>query len=352
MLQKKLAATAALALTALALSACNAQTPSASGNETASESAVSQNQGEAAAAFPVTIEHALGKTVIESEPRRVATVGWANQEVALALGIVPVGMAKVTWGDDDKDGILPWVEDKISELGGQTPALWDETDGINFEAVAASEPDVILAAYSGLTAEEYEKLSQIAPVVAYPEVPWGTSYQDMIRLGAQALGRSEEGEKLVATLEAQTQEELGKHPKLQQAKVLFTYIDPADFSQVGFYTAHDTRPGFLLDAGLPEAQILSEESAKTKEFYVTVSAEQADRFADVDLFITYGDPGSDLVERLQADPLLGKIPAVQKGQIAVLENDTPLSAMANPGPLSLPWGLDRYLAILSENLPA
>ena len=60
--------------------------------------------------FPVTIEHAYGSTTITERPERVATVAWANHEVPLALGVVPVGMSKATWGDDDGDGVLPWVE--------------------------------------------------------------------------------------------------------------------------------------------------------------------------------------------------------------------------------------------------
>src|SRR5215203_6322792 len=102
-----------------------------------------------AAAFPVTIEHAFGKTTISAKPQRVATVAWANYEVALALGVVPAGFAKADWGDDDGDGVLPWVEDKLTQLGAATPVLLDEADGIDFEAVADTDPDVILAAYSG-----------------------------------------------------------------------------------------------------------------------------------------------------------------------------------------------------------
>ena len=131
--------------------------------------------GASSSAFPVTIEHAFGETTIEAKPERVATVAWANHEVPLALGVVPVGMGEATWGDDDDDGVLPWVEDKLEELGADTPVLFDETDGIDFEAVADTEPDVILASYSGLTQEDYDTLSKIAPVVAYPEVAWGTS---------------------------------------------------------------------------------------------------------------------------------------------------------------------------------
>src|SRR3712207_8900168 len=56
----------------------------------------------------------------------------------------------------------------------RSPVLFDETDGLDFEAVADTDPDVILAGYSGLTQEDYDTLSDIAPVVAYPEAAWAT----------------------------------------------------------------------------------------------------------------------------------------------------------------------------------
>ncbi len=72
----------------------------------------------------MTVKHALGTTVIGSEPKRVATVNWANEEVPLALGVVPVGMAKATFGDDDGDGVLPWTEKRLKELDAKTPVLF------------------------------------------------------------------------------------------------------------------------------------------------------------------------------------------------------------------------------------
>ena len=105
-------------------------------------------------------------------------------------------MAKATWGDDDDDGVLPWVKDQLEELDAETPVLFDETEGIDFEAVADTEPDVILAAYSGLTKEEYDTLSKIAPVVAFPELAWGTTMWEMIERNSAALGLAAEGEKL------------------------------------------------------------------------------------------------------------------------------------------------------------
>ena len=303
-----------------------------------------------AGAFPVTIEHAFGETTITEQPERVASVAWANHEVPLALGIVPVIQEKVTWGDDDANGILPWVEDELADLGAEPPALYDPTDGIDFEAINDAAPDVILAAYSGLTEEEYETLSKIAPVIAYPEVAWATSVEDMITMNAAALGFPDAGAALVDELDGEVAEALAAHAALDGAKVLFSYIDPADFSKIGFYTTHDTRPGFLAGIGLPLPTVVEEESATTDAFYVEVSAEEADRFADVDVFVTYGDDAETFIAALQADPLLSQIPAIAEGRIAVLQNSTPLAASANPSPLSIGWGIDDYFALLSAPL--
>jgi iron complex transport system substrate-binding protein len=335
---------AAAIITATALTACSTA-PAPDGGGTGGEAAAPTSSGDGT--FPVAIQHVYGTTTIESKPERIATVAWANHEVPLALGVVPVGMSKATWGDDDGDGVLPWVEDRLEELGAETPVLFDETDGIDFEAVADTDPDVILASYSGITQEEYDTLSKIAPVVAYPEVAWGTSVEDMIRLNSTAIGLAAEGETLIGELDAEVDAALAAHPELDGKKILFSFIDPADFSQIGFYTIHDTRPGFLESIGLPQPTVVEEESAGTDEFYVTVSAEEADRFEDIDVFVTYGEADGAIISELQADPLLSQIPAIANGSIAILENSTPLAASANPSPLSIGWGIDEYFALLA-----
>ncbi|CAH0138223.1 putative siderophore-binding lipoprotein YfiY [Microbacterium foliorum] len=333
-----LAAGVAAAL-AIGLTAC-----ATSSNDNASDSAGGNPADDSA--FPVTIEHVYGETTIESKPERVATVAWANHEVPLALGIVPVGMSKATWGDDDDNGILPWVEDKLDELGADEPVLFDESDGIDYEAVADTNPDVILAAYSGLTQEEYDTLSKIAPVVAYPEVAWGTPVDEMIEMNSKALGLEEQGDALIEELHADAAKALEENSALKGKKVLFAYFEPGDLSQVGYYTAVDTRPGYLHDdLGLPLPKLV-EDNEDSEEFSLLVSAEEADKFDDVDVFVTYGDDST--LATLQGDPLLSKIPAVAAGNVVILPNSTPLAASANPSPLSIQWGLSDYLALLAS----
>lgn len=334
---------AALVAAALLATACGDDDTSAADTTDSTDAAGAASSAE----FPITISHVYGETVIESKPERIATVAWANHEVPLALGIVPVGMAKATWGDDDEDGVLPWVEERLEELGAETPVLFDETDGIDAEAVANTEPDVILAAYSGLTEEDYEILSKIAPVVPYPEVAWGTSVEDMILVNSAAMGMAAEGEALVADLDAEIDAAMAEYPQLADKTIIFSYIDPTDPSQIGFYTTHDTRPGFLHGLGMPVPSIVEEMSAETEEFYTSISAEQADLLDDVDILVIYGEGHDETVEALRAEALLSTIPAVERGSVAVLENSTPLAASANPSPLSIGWGIDEYFALMA-----
>lgn len=298
----------------------------------------------AASGYPITIKHALGTTVIKQKPQRVATVNWANHEVPLALGVVPVGFAAANFGDDDRDGLLPWVFEKLKSLNAKTPVLFDEGDGIDFEAVAKTKPDVILAAYSGLSQQDYDKLSQIAPVVAYPGSAWATDWRDMIRFNAAGMGLIAEGNALIKDTENKIALTVAGYPQLKGKEVMFiTHLDTTDLSVIRFYSANDTRVKFFLDLGLKMPQSVLKVT-KPGQFAGEVSAEEVDQFDDVQLFVTYG--GQPLINALKADPLTSKMPAVAKGAIVTLGND-PLGTAANPTPLAITWVLKDYVAKLA-----
>lgn len=333
---RPLRAVAAVAV-GLTLTAC----ATTSGTTTdATETAAS-----ASGTFPVTITNTFGETTVEAQPERVATVNWGNHDVPIALGVAPVGIQLTTYGDDDGDGVLPWTFAGLEALdatGDALPVLFDETDGIPFEQVANTEPDVVLAAYSGLTEEDWTTLSEIAPTVSYPEFAWGTSWKDMALIDGEALGLKAEAQALVDDVEAQIDEALAERPDVEGKTVAYTWIDPADPSTIGVYTPLDARVQLLSDLGLVDAPSVVELAGDTDQFYVNLSAEEADTLADVDVLVTYGD-GTTL-ETLQADPLIGKIPAVERGSVVVVPNAEPISA-ATSGPtvLSIPWVLEDYL---------
>ena len=295
--------------------------------------------------FPLIIRHAFGTTTIPAKPQRVATVAWANHEVPLALGIVPVGFAGASFGDDDGDGVLPWVSARLKELGAETPVLFDEGDGIDFEAVAATQPDVILAAYSGLDQADYDTLSQIAPVVAYPEAPWSTDWRQMIRLNSAGLGMAAEGEALITRIEGDIAAAVARHPQVQGKTAMFvTHLDATNLSMINFYTANDTRVKFFADLGLTSPKSVAEATVPGK--YATgISAERLDLFEDVDIVVTYGS--RPLMDAMKVNLLLRKMPAVSQDSVVLLGRG-PGGTAANPTPLSISWVLDDYLTQLAE----
>lgn len=131
------------------------------------------------------------------------------------------------WTSDAESGLYEWSTDAIKKLGGADPVLFTTSDGPDFEAISDTKPDVILAALSGLDKEQYKTLSEIAPVVAYPEIPWYTLWRQQIVVNAEALGLKPEGEALVADLEKQISDATADAEDIKGKKAAFLFMDAA-----------------------------------------------------------------------------------------------------------------------------
>nr|WP_106781507.1 iron-siderophore ABC transporter substrate-binding protein [Lysinibacillus timonensis] len=296
--------------------------------------------------YPITIEHALGEAVIKSKPERVVTIQWGNQDVALALGIVPVGFSAANFGVQDDSGLLPWTKEKLEELGETNPNVFQDTDGLDFEAISDAKPDVILAAYSGITLEDYETLSQIAPVVAYPTAPWTTTWREQVQLNALGMGMAEEGAQLIKDIEDLVAEKLSAYPQIEGKKVVWVNFSAKDLSQLHIYTPIDSRVSFLEELGLSYPESIMELITDPTSYSLKLSTENVEALFDADLIVGYGDDA--LYETIKADPLLGKIPAVERGSVAFITSDTPLVAAGTPNPLSIAYTIDEYLELIGE----
>ncbi|MEK5186117.1 iron-siderophore ABC transporter substrate-binding protein [Solibacillus sp. FSL R5-0449] len=317
-----------------------------SSNENNEATSGSSNSEDSATQYPIVIKHALGETVIEEKPERVATVAWANHDVALALGVVPVGFSAANYGVQDESGMLPWTAEKLKELGEENPNIYQDTDGIDFEAVSDSNPDVILAAYSGLTQEEYDTLSEIAPVVAYPETPWVITWRDQILYNAKGMGMEEEGKQLIADTEKLIQDKANEFPEIKGKKAAFGMFTATDLSKFYIYTPADPRGELLEELGMEYPESIKAQVQDESSFYIELSAENADALNDAEILIAYGDDNT--LKALQADPILGKVPAIQNGSVLIIPDNTPLAAAGNPNPLSLQYTIDEYVTLISE----
>lgn len=297
-------------------------------------------------AYPKTVSHALGDTVLEARPERVAAIGWGNLDVPLALGVAPVGVSKTTYGSADANGLFYWTNEAFAKLGVDEPNVFDDTDGLDFEAINNAEPDVILAVYSGITAEDYEQLSEIAPTVGYTKEAWATTWQDMTRDNAVALGLEAEADALVDEISALIAEKAAGYPEIQGLSAAYCYFDVSNLSSFFVYMPKDPRASYLIDLGLtlPEnIRALDDGSF----FFMTVSSENIDVLNDLDLIVAWGDAST--LDVFQADPLLSQIPAVQRGSVVFLDTaSTLISASCTPTPLSIPATIDEYLALIAE----
>lgn len=272
--------------------------------------------------FPVTVEHKFGSTTIPAAPERVVAIGWNDQDAVLALGVVPV--AYRDWFEEYPT--FPWV---TPLLDGATPELvGGEVDP---EAVAALEPDLILAVYDTVDQATYDLYASIAPTVVqtaeFPdeETPW----QEQTRLIGKALGRTANAERLVTDLEARFDEAAAAHP------------DFADLTLVAdFYPDLGTGEQWLLPTGDPRRQLFDRLGFDAQTESKELSSERLD-VLDRDVLVVNGVTKDEL---LQALPVFGGLAVVQEDRAVFIAEDDPVSgALAYGSVLSLPYALDQLL---------
>jgi iron complex transport system substrate-binding protein len=299
--------------------------------------------GEPAAAFPVTIEHAFGETVVEAEPVRVATVGFASADAAIALGVVPVAIPFATYGADD-EGVLPWIREALEAAGEPMPTILPDAGASPpFEAIAAADPDVILAVYSGISESDYALLTEIAPTIAYPDVAWSTPWRDTITIVGEALGRPDAAAAILADIDDQIAAQAQAHPELAGKTVAQVWDSAGTFY---VYEPADARVEFTLGLGLELAPSVAELATDESTFYFTLSYERLGELTS-DILVSYADTPELSAQFLESDQAR-LMEQVQRGAVAEVVGPEFIASVSPPTALSLTWGLDEYVALLSD----
>ncbi len=293
--------------------------------------------------FPVTIDHEYGSTTITQEPKRVVAIGYTEQDLLLAVGVTPV--AARYWYGDEKSVIFPWAKDKVQ---GDEPIVLNMPFGaLNYEAILALQPDLISAVTSGITQDEYDNLSKIAPTIAQSGdyINFGMPWQKATQMVGDAVGKSATAAKAVADVEALFADARVKNPQFDGKTVAVSYFSGGTY---GFYTAQDSRGRFFSDLGFVVPQKLIDISGEL--FYANISSEQVglldqDLIAIVNLQFIEG--GWDA---LKAEPLFSKLNAVKEGRVAYFDVETE-NAIGFSSPLSLPYALKTVLPQLETIFP-
>lgn len=235
----------------------------------------------AAQDFPQTFEHKFGTTVVETKPERIVTLSYSGVDHYLALGVVPVGIQY--WYGDDPYGVWPWAQDALGD--SELVALKD----VNYEQIAALEPDVIEAVTSGITEEQYRELSKIAPVVATPadQSDWSTPWYDMTRIVGRITGKAAEADAIVDRIQGRFASIVAQHPEWSKMTASVAW---AEDTQMGIFRGLDARSQVVQQLGFTITPALND-LGTPEDFYANLSEEELN-LLDADLVVWIAGGGN------------------------------------------------------------
>ncbi|MGW7298571.1 iron-siderophore ABC transporter substrate-binding protein [Streptomyces sp. NPDC054829] len=329
---------AALASSLLLLTAATAC--GSDDSDTGSSDADAKATGSGGSAFPVSIDHKYGTTTIESEPKRIVTVGLTDQDPVLALGKVPVGTTE--WVGGYKGAVGPWAEDRLN--GADAPTVLKDTGtGPQVEKIAALKPDLILAVYGGLTKEQYESLSKFAPVVAQPKQynDYGVPWQEQTETIGKALGKEAEAEAAVQKTEDAIAAAVKEHPEFAGK----TGVVATPYEGMFVFGSGDSRSHLLTDLGFELPKDL--DKAIGDQFGANISKERTDLLDQDAIVWLVGDVEKDAA-KLHKDASYKDLKVVGEGrEVYINETSDYGNAVSMGTVLSLPYVVERLVPQLA-----
>lgn len=279
-----------------------------------------------AAAFPRTVEHALGATEIPAAPERVVALDMSFVDAALALDTPIVGYVLY----QDPEGSLPaYFGDALTTLAADAVYLGDLLEP-NLEQIAAVRPDLILTSKVRHEAL-YEQLSAIAPTIMSESA--GAGWKDNIRLSAEALGKDALATDVISAYEARAAT-VGRAINTAAGDPVISVIRVASTEAFRIYQRASFIGVVLDDAGL--ARPASQQSLDPAQFMVEESYENlavADDGADRLFYTIFGneDPTDEQAAAgravLQGSPLWANLPSVQAGHAVEKSDEIWMSAV-------------------------
>lgn len=298
------------------------------GTDSASQS------GSASSAFPVSIQHKFGTTEINAEPQRVVALGNGGTDdidALYALGVTPVAIAKDSFSSD---GVYPWLKDRIDT---KKTKLLDTLSGIDYEEIAALQPDLILATSDFTLDKDYKKLAAVAPTVGFATT-WGAqTWQEHVQVVGKALGKEDEAEKVIADTEDGIAKVKTDHPALDgKSYTLSMGNTPAKIFTIA--SEDDFAAKLMSELGMGLAPAVTDIKTVSGSPTGELSFEQLDKL-DADLvIIAFTTP--DLKKAFESSALVKNMSAVKDGDHLVTDAET-VSQLRSPSVLGIPWALEN-----------
>jgi iron complex transport system substrate-binding protein len=193
------------------------------------------------------------------------------------------------------------------------------------------------------SAAQYDLLSKIAPVVAYPGEAWATDWRELITITGKALGRSTQATALLASIDKEIAERAAAHPEFAGKSIALASDSGGTFY---VYKKEDPRVAFTLDLGFVNAPSVDALATDKASFFYTLSHEQLDKLTS-DVLVNFGTTQKESDAFLSAS-YAQTIPQVRTGSVASPVGEAFIASVSPPTGLSLTWGIDDYVALLSK----
>lgn len=274
---------------------------------------------------------------------RVVALGWSDGEIALSLGVKPVGIFDWQGFGEQNKGVGSWA---TPEFGDATPTVMPVGDGtFNYEQILTLEPDVILNVRGKLDEKVYDRLSQIAPTISPPAgtPDFAINWADQTKTIAQALGKTSDGEQQVADTQAKISAAAQANPQFAGKEFVYgVKFGPA----YGAYLAGDSRFDLFADLGFVASPAVT--ALPASGFFANVAVEQVAALdADVTTLTTIYLPATDLT----GDPLIQALPVVRDGRAIFLDEHGEVNEGLQAGTAqSLALALDQIVPQLQQSV--
>lgn len=313
---RKFSATIAAAALTLSLTACSGGEDAGTADTAATTAAADSTDADSAAtdegAWPRTITHELGETVLEQKPERIANTVLSATGTLLAMDAPLVASAATTVTDitDDRGFFIQWA-DEATDAGVEV--LYDNLE-FDLEALIAADPDVVIVSVSGndSVADQYEQIAALFPTIAidYSKQTW----QELAgELGA-ALGLEEEAAAAIADFDAYVADAADQITVPAGGASLISYNGPGQSQGVAKPGGPHGELMAALDIEVPETDPAIDTSPQQRSDFAFVTYENLSQAVQGEaVFLVTGT--GETVEEFTSEAVLANTPAVAEGRV-------------------------------------
>lgn len=275
-------------------------------------------------AATITIEHAMGKTVIEGQPKRVAALDASYVDAAIALETEVVAFTSYR----TIDGQLPeYLGSGIEEYAADAQDI-GSLEEPSLEKLAEIAPDLIVSAKVRHEAL-YDELSELAPTIFSDST--GPTWKENILLLGQALGKDDLAKEKIKAYEDRAaaigdaiKTKLGALPTISIVRF-------AGEPTVRLYTENSFPGEVMNDVGFPRP----EGQPPSDTIAADISQEQIPALDADYLFVSVWDPDDsatvDIANQFKNNPLW----ATLTGEIKEVQDITWFTAVGLQGAHSM-----------------